>query len=109
MRAYKIVVALFALGLLFGIYFTVKEVTPDKNEEDNSISQKVIECYQTALECKEELSSCSKCYEYCQDEAGEELVNNSLDYCIKGNASAILETAKEEKNQTKENTTTNSS
>lgn len=106
MRAYKVVVALFALVLLFGIYFTVQEITPEE-KEDKSVSPRVIECYQTALECKEELSSCSKCYDYCQDDEGEDLVNNSLDYCIKGEGEAILETAKEEKNQTK-NTTANS-
>lgn len=108
MRAYKIVVALFALGLLFGIYFTVKEVTPRKKEE-NGVSQRVIECYQTSLECKEELSACTKCYEYCQDDEGKNLVNNSLDYCIKGKGKAILEAAKEEKNQSETNTTGNSS
>ncbi len=92
MRAYKAIVALIALGMLFGIYFTVKEITP-KSEEDG-VTQRVMECYQAALDCKEDLSYCSSCYEYCQDKEGKNIVNNSLDYCVKGEAQEIIDTAK---------------
>lgn len=89
MRTYKKVLAIFSLLVVIGIYLTMESISPGE-EATETPSYQIQDCYQAALDCKEDETKCSLCGSYCTDMKGNPVKENAVQYCRLGKANKII-------------------
>lgn len=99
MRAYKALAVILAIVSIMIIYVTFIEMTPEKENGEQGFSTSLQDCYEAAVECKEE-DQCSKCIQICDRIEKESLQQKAESYCKLGQPQKIEEMM--DKNNTEE-------
>lgn len=103
---FKITMAVFAIAIILGLFLMVdyKLLQNPPEEGGPSQSQKIMDCYQAAVNCKEKDNLCGECYNACQYfSTGEEVKKGALQNCLSGNPQKII--GEESENTTSSNST----
>ena len=93
MKAYKVVIAIFAMVVVVA-GFAIMSMELGFFTEEHEVTrqqQRVIDCYNAALECREDNRKCGACFAACTYFSSEEEVKeNAIQNCRLGEAEAIL-------------------
>ncbi len=81
--------ALLSVALALGIFVMVYSVI--LTQEPEIPEQPVRECYEAALNCRENPDKCYRCQDACRNIKGEPTKENAVEICMRGDAEELWE------------------